>query len=523
MQQPTREPSPGTPSGTPPRQRARRRVPLRGAELALLAAALAACGEGGTVLGGPSQLVALSIAPLELRPGFSPDVHDYTVQCGPGPNSLRIAMTAAAGSTATLRLPEAPKSAVPDSVLLNVYEDDAVVVDVSGDAGTQSYWIRCLPHDFPALQFNPHPDAGARAPGWYLLGNVPSAPVESGFAIVLDGNGTPVWYHRVSAGGALAISRRADGSISFVPFLGPFGSDPSASFVIQTLDPWATRLIQTVGTPTDEHDLRVLPSGDVLVFSYPIVEGVDLTGLGSYGAGMTIADCAIQQLDGKGSVVWAWRASEHLDLVREAPGAQTLPVGNQNIVDVFHCNSIDVDATGNLLVSARNTDAVFYVDKSTGKVVWKLGGPPYSKDGARLVRVVDDPQQSFSRQHDARFQPGDRVSMFDDHTSLPGVARGVEYSLDLQAGTARVAWQFLGPVSSEAMGSLRRTSDGTRIIAWGLSSDLTAYDTAFTEVDEAGRDLLDVSFIHGAATYRAEKVPTGDFDADLLRATAGHP
>lgn len=499
-------------------------LPLsRAVTLSLLVAACAACSESGTQLGGAAQLVSLTVAPLALSPPFAPDIYDYTIRCGPGPNSLSVAMTAAPGSTATLQLPEAPTSVTPDAVTLDASEDDAIVVQVTGDALTHSYWIRCLPHDFPALTFTPHPSAGALAPGWYVLGDAESAAGESGFAMVLDGRGTPVWYHRVAASGVMDVSRRQDGSLAYIPYLGYFGADATATFVVQALSPWTSHPINAVGTPTDEHELHVLSNGNALVFSYPLVEGVDLTGLGAFGAAQTIADCEIQELDTDGSLLWTWRASDHIDPVREAPEADSVPVGGQTVVDVFHCNSIDVDTVGNVLVSARNTDAVFYIEKTSGRILWKLGGPPYSKDGAQLVRVVDDPQGSFSCQHDARFQPDGVVSMFDDHTSLAGVARGVEYAIDLPSSTARVAWQTLGPTSSVAMGSFRSTSDGTWIVGWGMSTHPGQFDTAFTEVSASGQDLLDMSFVRGDATYRASKVAPGDFDVDVLRATAGRP
>jgi hypothetical protein len=47
---------------------------------------------------------------------------------------------------------------------------------------------------------------------------------------------------------------------------------------------------------------------------------------------------------------------------------------------------------------------------------------------------------------------------------------------------------------------------------------------AFTEVDTAGHDLLDMFFMdRGNWSYRAEKVSIGTFDIDVLRATAGLP
>jgi len=136
---------------------------------------------------------------------------------------------------------------------------------------------------------------------------------------------------------------------------------------------------------------------------------------------------------------------------------------------------------------------------------------------------VGDGEGSFSRQHDARFEASGDVSVFDDHSALPGAARGVEYALDLQAGTAKVVWEYRGPVSSTAMGSFRRYSSGSNLIAWGYSSAITTFDAAFTEVDDQGRSVMEVSFVLGDAAYRAVKLPVEQLDIDVLRATAGHP
>jgi hypothetical protein len=341
--------------------------------------------------------------------------------------------------------------------------------------------------------------------------------------MILDANGTPVWYQRVGPSGAMNIDRLPDGTISFIAALGAYGSDPNAEYVIQKLEPWSTRYVQAVSSPTDEHELEVLPNGDVLVFSYPFVEDVDLTGLGKYGRSSTIADCVIQELDPGGNLVWSWRATDHVDPVRESTGPQANSVDGLDVVDVFHLNSIDVDAQGNLLVSARDMDAVFYIEKASGRILWKMGGAPYSKDGAQIITVVGDPETTFNHQHDARFQPNGNVSLFDDHTNLPGPARGVEYAIDFSQGTATPVWQYSAAVNSTAMGSFRRYSDGANIIAWGLSTNAAS----FTEVDDAGDDVLDVAIGPGSAlggsAYRAVKVPLETFETDVLRVTAGHP
>lgn len=483
--------------------------------LAVLAPA--ACGESGTRLSGEPQLVSLEIAPIALAPPFSPDIHDYVVRCGPGPNSLFVSPTAPPGMTATVRARAAPSSVRLDGVTLDVDDDDAIVVDVAGNDATSSYWVRCLPPDFPDIAVTR--SGGGPSPGWYLVGNAECTQSESGFAMILDVNGTPVWYQRVAPNGTLGVDRLADGRVSYVANLGVYGTNPDARYLIQSLQPWSQRDVAAVGSPIDQHDLRLLPNGDVLVLSYVLVANVDLTGLGAYGAGATIADCEVQEIGPAGALVWEWRASQHIDPVRESNAAEVGP-GGPGVADVFHLNSIDVDSNGNLLISSRNTDAVYYVDRSTGRVVWKLGGASTNKDGAQIVRVAGDPEGRFGAQHDARFE-GNGISLFDDHTGLDGVARGVEYAIDLAAGQARFVAQVAGSGTSGSLGSFRSTYDGGHLVAWGLAQHPSLSWSAFTDFDPSGAARLDFRFASGDATYRAVKVPPADFDIDVLRATAG--
>ncbi len=469
---------------------------------------------------GAPALASLSLAPLTLTPAFSTDVHDYTIPCSAGGSALTVSATATAGATILVGTTEAPAAAVPSSFSTMLDEDDALVlVATDGVTSSPEYWVRCLPPDFPRITFTLHPDAGTPTPGFYLTGNGTTNTGESNFAMLLNGQGTPIWYERAPLGGVANVLLQA-GSITF--FSGPnsaYGMDPTAMDFIQTLAPWHVRTVQAVEGPTDGHELQVLPNGDVLLFTYPQLPGIDLTGLATYGPNSTIADCTIEEIDYSGALVWSWRATDHIDPVKESIIPLTNMINGVEVYDVFHLNAIDVEpATGNLLVSSRALSAAMYVNKATGKIVWKLGGTAYSKDGAQLITVVGDPEGAFSAQHDARFQPNGDISVFDDHSNLPGNARGVEYVLDLGASTASVVWSFTGPIASEATGSFRRYDDGSNVIDWGVSP---LNPSNFTEVDNAGHDVLDVAFGNHDTTYRAVKLPIEAFDVETLRVTAG--
>ena len=329
-------------------------------------------------------------------------------------------------------------------------------------------------------------------------------------------HGTPVWYWRAPVGiGVVDVDRYTDNIVAFSPFIPP----TDGQFEIDNLVTGQSQFLGAVNAPTDQHELQELPNGHRFLIAVPATPGIDLTGLLGYGPAATVTDCLIQELDQSGALVWQWKATDHIDPAKETSPA--FITDGQAAVDVFHCNAVDVDGNGNVIVSARHLNSVFYISTSDGHIIWKMGGSPYNKDGARYIQVVNDPQTAFYGQHDARFQPNGDISLFDDHTGMPGVARGAVYSLDLNAGTAQVAWQYLGSISSGAMGSFRRYSDGSSVIGWGLPGQ--APGLVFTEVNAAGQPLLELSFTSGQSSYRALKYPLAAFDANLLRASAGSP
>ena len=272
-------------------------------------------------------------------------------------------------------------------------------------------------------------------------------------------------------------------------------------------------------------------------------------------ANNTVVDCVVQEVNPGNQAVWTWDAATHIGL-DEVNTASGLPyagpaweLGSPDGVtaaDIYHCNSVAVDEDpsspyyGDVLVSMRYLNAVFLIDRATGNVIWKLGGTAFTLNDpeensqdvpAQHLSITGDSETQFCGQHDARFVPTpnpavEDVSVFDDHTGCVGAARGVEYALDIGAGTATPDWQYAQPdgLSVAATGSFRRTPDtaddigsGSSIIGWGYSS----FPSGFTEVDSAGNVLCDIRFVDGDVIYRAIKVDAAQVNLQLLRQTAG--
>jgi hypothetical protein len=497
-----------------------------------------------------------SSSPVTLMPAFSPGIHDYYVRCGAGTNALTVSMKAALGASALLLQP-APSPSLPEQTLsIEINENQAIVATASDGTASTEYWVRCLPHDFPELVMEAHPRIGTPPPGYYLVGNRKQSGGVDGYAMVLNGDGVPVWYLRSPGLGASDVDTLVAGTVSLIPIPVSFADTGTQPFEIRQLAAAVTTRVKPMGYGTNTHELRVLSNGNYLALADPLKFGVDLTGLTlplpdggtrPLGPDSIIQDCAVVEFNPAGDVVSVWLGSDHFDPAKDSTfpldDGVTAPDGGAAI-DAFHCNSIDVDPeNGNLLVSARHMDSIFYIDRPSGNVLWKMGGAVATLDHAAYVSVPDP----FFRQHDARLQPGwspsckggtGQISLFDDESETGAPARAVIYDVAVgastgdractgldapepeTAGQATVAWQYKGLTSSDHSGSFRISADGSRVICWGGTP---TPNLIFTEVDVAGDDLLDFHFNNGNSSYRAIKAPLTAFDLEVLRRVAGLP
>ena len=153
--------------------------------------------------------------------------------------------------------------------------------------------------------------------------------------------------------------------------------------------------------------------------------------------------------------------------------------------------------------------------------MWKLGGTSVQQ---KWRPDFDDATiRKWGSTSSARFQPNGDISLFDDHSvsAIPGAARR-GHVRPRPRRRIRSSVAVSGRGQQRFLGSFRRYADGTNVIGWGAYNG--AANLAFSEVDAAGHDLLDMLFVsHGNWSYRAEKVPIGSFDVDVLRGTAGLP
>ena len=234
------------------------------------------------------------------------------------------------------------------------------------------------------------------------------------------------------------------------------------------------------GAIADPHELLLTRRGTALMTTFRSVL-ID---------GRRVADSGVQELDIRtGRVLLDWRSSRHVALAEsyaKRPRKSDVPY------DFFHVNSIDVDRDDNLIVSARNTHALYKLKRHGGQILWRLGGKRSDFALGRNVR--------FAWQHDARRRDDGTISLFDNGAA-PKVhrqSRVLFLRLDPRRMRVRVARYVVHrpPRVAINQGNAQLLPRAHVLVGWG-------HEPYVTEFDARGRVLLDLEFGSGLDSYRA--------------------
>jgi hypothetical protein len=317
-------------------------------------------------------------------------------------------------------------------------------------------WYRQLPPPLEATDFRPQTYHGKRVLTWWQ-GRIDKAGIGRGEDVVLDSS-----YRRI------AVVHAGD------------------------------------GLEADLHEFQLTPRGTALISAYQEVRR-DLSGVGGPKHGWVL-DSVVQEIDvATGKVVFQWRALDHVPL-SESTQADREPARDatrKRPLDYFHVNSVSDGPNGTLLVSGRNTSAIYDVARD-GRVLWRLGG---KRSDFELGNGAE-----FSWQHDARHPNASTITLFDDgdagwddgsgDTHTEPQSRGVVLQVDEKRRIARLgrSYRHPHPLLADAMGSFQALPDGHVVIGWGS-------EPVVSEFSADGRLLADWRVGSKQASYRAYRYP----------------
>jgi hypothetical protein len=316
---------------------------------------------------------------------------------------------------------------------------------------------------------------------------------------ILDNQGRPVWFLHLPQNQLAADFRiqTYQGQQVLTWAQGPGFEDEQPGATTDYIFDNTYNVVATVqagnGFNADDHEFQLTPENTALITVYSTVPA-DLSSAGGPSNGLVLEGVA-QEIDvATGSVLLEWHSLDHVALTESYSAA---PTDATTPYDYFHINSVKLDTDGNLLISARNTSTVYKVDRTTGAIIWRLGG--------KLSDFTLGPGLPFAFQHDAEAVNATTLRIFDNESNgvpvLPA-SRVIWVSHDDTAMTATLLNSIQHPagLSVLAEGSGQPLPNGDTFVDWGILG-------RYSEFDPNGNLIYDVSLATGYNSYRGFRLP----------------
>jgi len=299
------------------------------------------------------------------------------------------------------------------------------------------------------------------------------------------------------------------------------------------------------GAARQNHDWARLANGHTLLLvTIPhAVKGL---------SGKEVGDQAIYEVDQNGSIAWQWVAGDHLDEFGFSPeGIRYLQERiERNPIEIWgylEINNLKVLGPNrwfdggdqrfnpdNLLIDSRKGNVIAIIERTSGKIVWRLGpyfsGSEFVQDHRLYNRNVPRPVDQLSGQHDAHLIPkglpgaGDLL-VFDDQggAGFPPAALGIYAGsriLEIDPVKKQIVWQYTGEDSgrptwtffSSFVSNARRLPNGNTLIDEGMYGRFFQVTPGGDIVWEYVNPYPGINIVNGKSVvnrlvYRVQPVP----------------
>jgi hypothetical protein len=262
------------------------------------------------------------------------------------------------------------------------------------------------------------------------------------------------------------------------------------------------------GYTGDLHELLITPENTALLTAYA-PETVALSSIGGPEDGPVWGGIVQEVHIETGEVLFEWRSLDHIGI--EESYARFPPDNPGFRYDYFHINSIDVDHDDNLLICARNTWAVYKIDRKTGDVLWRLGGKKSDFEMGQGTRTAF--------QHDARRQKDGTITIFDNgaHPNFYDQSRAIVIGLAEDEMKATLLREYVSPdrIPATSQGNAQVLPDGNVFVGWGSAPFVS-------EFSGDGELLMNARFPPDCESYRAFRFPWNGHPPDAPAVAVEH-
>ncbi len=349
-------------------------------------------------------------------------------------------------------------------------------------------------HSRPDLRIAATATTGSYGSGSHLfLGPKAVRRAQAG-PLILDQHGHPVWFKPVTRWASNVRVQQYRGAPVLTWWEGVVdkqGYGAGEGVIVDTAYREVTRVRAGYGHTADLHEFALTPQGTALITCRPQIVPADLSSIGGPGNG-TVFESIIQEIDvATGRVVFQWGGLDHVPVADsyKTPGG---------VCDYLHVNSIEVLPDGHLLISARNTWALYKLDRRSGHVIWRLGGKSSDFAIGRGAR--------FAWQHDARRPAAGAITVFDNGSDGPirsqSQSRGLRLAVDETGRSVRLSasYRHPDPLLASSMGSVQTLPQGRVMVGWGA-------EPFVSEFTAQGSLVADLRMVSEQLSYRGLRLP----------------
>jgi arylsulfate sulfotransferase len=480
----------------------------------LLASAITGCSHSSDppdpFTNGNFSVKSISFSTGELETAFDPGVNHYQFQSFLVDPAGRITIDATGVRRLVVQGVERTPGPQQSLQIATLSQSSAIDIELDGANGaTLSYRFQVLPPDLPAYEVTAtNPIAGRILMTAYASGTTPAG---RSFLLVLDEMGKVLGFRS----NLLPVADFQQQTLTTGTVRYTFCDYDPLIFTVKestghcyVLDTGLRKIAEIKGVVSpvnpkgllDHHDLVLLEDDHYIVAANvtKVVNNIPASLTGGVAASRTVVPSILQEVKA-GRAIFEWDGSAFPEFYTAAvlDGNFADPAG---LPDYMHFNSIQVDTDGNLIASFRNVSQVVKINRSTGAILWRLGGP--NSDFPLATG------QRSSAQHFARRNADGTISLHDNgNLNTPQVTRGLSYRLD---ESRKVVTDFRAAgyqgIFSVATGSTQFLPGNRMFTNWGV------VDSAIVDVSEIDPDTQVAQFTlrftaGNYFSYRAIKIP----------------
>jgi len=251
-------------------------------------------------------------------------------------------------------------------------------------------------------------------------------------------NGLTHWCYLLPSGNLFSNERCED----------PQGIPLTVSGTMREYD-WDGDIVFEHVDPWQHHDARRLPNGHTIYLAFTDLSDEErsktMGGVAGSEMGPGLMGECVREIDEHGSVVWEWHLSElsHSDFPIHANG---------NRWSRGHTNTVCPLPGDRYLISCKNLNLIFIIDKATNKMVW---------------HYQDD---TMGGQHDAQMLDNGNILIFANGAYSSDLHHSEVWEID--PATNDIVWRYAAKDNPQSffsphIGGCQRLSSGNTLICEG--------------------------------------------------------